>query len=411
MFYKFIWNGGNDRVKRQRLCNEYSMCGLRMIDPYIFSLAQKMIWVKQLLDDDYDSLWKHIELSVLDQFNNMRDILWKAHAPEKVLNMLHCTQLADSLRTWYIFRDKIVKKEFDNDFLYLGSSQCIWYNKNIRSRSKQFFYYEDWFRKGIVFLHDLLNPPHPGCNLFEELILDFDISLLGRRKYNFLLKNIPSPWLDGFNIQDFDIHKIIIDKLKQTTKVPKYAYHIMVEECVPENCNSYWKELCVVPETVNWEKIHVRNFKCTIDTLFRSFYFKIFHKAIAFNDFLFKIKRRDSPYCSFCNTVEETITHVFLQCDKVKPIWKDIIRLINQKENTSINVSDFGKMFGIIEDKFLTYIFLVVKYYIYICKFQGKTPDSNGLKACIKSNKDVEYLSSKKRGKLALHFRKWRLDF
>ena len=35
----------------------------------------------------------------------------------------------------------------------------------------------------------------------------------------------------------------------------------------------------------------------------------------------------------------------------------------------------------------------------------------NGLKACIKSNKDVEYLSAKKRGKLALHFRKWRLDF
>ena len=56
---------------------------------------------------------------------------------------------------------------------------------------------------------------------------------------------------------------------------------------------------------------------------------------------------------------------------------------------------DFGKMFGIIEDTFLTYIFLVVKYYIYICKFQGKTPDSNGL---IKSNKDVEYLSAKKKG-------------
>ena len=134
--------------------------------------------------------------------------------------MLHCTQLADSLRTWYIFRDKIVKKEFDNDFLYLGSSQCIWYNKNIRSRSKQFFDYEDWFRKGIVFVHDLLNPPHPGCKLFEELILDFDISPLGRRKYNFLLKNIPSPWLDGFNIQDFDIHKRIVDKLTTNHQSP-----------------------------------------------------------------------------------------------------------------------------------------------------------------------------------------------
>ena len=48
--------------------------------------------------------------------------------------------------------------------------------------------------------------------------------------------------------------------------------------------------------------------------------------------------------------MEETIIHGFLQCDKVKPIWKDIIRIINQKENTIINVSDFGKMFGIIED-------------------------------------------------------------
>ena len=82
----------------------------------------------------------------------------------------------------------------------------------------------------------------------------------------------------------------------------------------------------------------------------RSFYFKVFHKPIAFNDILFKIKRRDSPYCSFCKKVEETIIHVFIQCDKVKPIWNEVIRIINQNEDTNINVSDFGKMFGINED-------------------------------------------------------------
>ena len=41
---------------------------------------------------------------------------------------------------------------------------------------------------------------------------------------------------------------------------------------------------------------------------------------------------------------------------------------------------------------------------MYICKFEGKTPDFNGLKACIKSNKDVEYLSAKKRGNLLYIF-------
>ena len=60
IFYSFIWNGGKDRVKRRLMCNDYSFCGLRMIDPYAYSLAQKMTWVKCLLDKDYDSVWKRI---------------------------------------------------------------------------------------------------------------------------------------------------------------------------------------------------------------------------------------------------------------------------------------------------------------------------------------------------------------
>ena len=133
----------------------------------------------------------------------------------------------------------------------------------------------------------------------------------------------------------------------------------MVDECLPENCNSFWKELCVVPESLNWEKIHLGNVKCTIDSRLRSFYFKVFHKAIALNDFCSRSKGETLQLFSFCNKVEETMIHVFLQCDKVKPIWNDVIKIINHKENATINVSDFGK---INEDTFLTYMFLVVKY-------------------------------------------------
>ena len=65
LFYKFIWNGGNDRVKRNILCNDFDKGGLRMIDPLIFSQAQKFIWIKQLLDPNYSSFWKVLEMSVL----------------------------------------------------------------------------------------------------------------------------------------------------------------------------------------------------------------------------------------------------------------------------------------------------------------------------------------------------------
>ena len=38
-----------------------------MIDPYNFSLAQKMTWVKLLRDNQFESIWKTIESAGMDQ--------------------------------------------------------------------------------------------------------------------------------------------------------------------------------------------------------------------------------------------------------------------------------------------------------------------------------------------------------
>ena len=116
-----------------------------------------------------------------------------------------------------------------------------------------------------------------------------------------MIKNIPFPWLDGLNINDFDVHEEIIKKLKQCKKVTKYSYSIFGDECIPEKSISFWKDSCLLPDNINWEKTHLTNFKSTLDPRLRAFYFKIFHRTIAFNDFLFKIKRKDCPLCFFCN--------------------------------------------------------------------------------------------------------------
>ena len=63
------------------MCNDFSSGGLRMIDPYSFCLAQKMLWVKLLLDDNYESLWKTIEISLLNRFSTKKDMLWQTYAP------------------------------------------------------------------------------------------------------------------------------------------------------------------------------------------------------------------------------------------------------------------------------------------------------------------------------------------
>ena len=152
------------------------------------------------------------------------------------------------------------------------------------------------------------------------------------------------------------------------------------------------------------------NFKCTIDSRLRSFYFKILHRTIALNAFLFKIKRKDSPNCSFCTKESETIIHIFCECPVVNLVWDELLSIINQKQHSNITISHFGKMFGIQGDKFLTFIFLALKYYIHCCKFSNKTPNIVEFKARLKVIKDTEYFISKKRGKLPIHFKKWRFD-
>ena len=85
----------------------------------------------------------------------------------------------------------------------------------------------------------------------------------------------------------------------------------------------------------------------------------------ALNKFLHKIKRKDSPNCSFCNTEPQTFIHFFIDCNIVKSIWDQTLNSINKKSNKIINASKFDKMFGYLEDKFVTYIFIILKYYIY----------------------------------------------
>ena len=103
LFHKFIWNGGNDRVKRDILCNDYDHGGLRMFDPLLFFQAQKSIWVKQLLDPNYSSFWKKIEMSILEDFHPDWTILFRSDPPDCVLNTIPICQLIDTIKLWYLY--------------------------------------------------------------------------------------------------------------------------------------------------------------------------------------------------------------------------------------------------------------------------------------------------------------------
>ena len=170
---------------------------------------------------------------------------------------------------------------------------------------------------------------------FDDLIIEFDISYKDRRKYNALFENVINcGLLDDFSDQVYDIFNIFSNNIILAPKVPRYTYYIMLKKLPPEKYQNFWGNILVdsgYNVDVEWDENHNRNIKCTIETQLRSFYFKVFYKAIAFNSFLFKIGRKDSPLCSFCSKSPETTLHVFCECEKVRPIWDELLQLINDK--------------------------------------------------------------------------------
>ena len=328
-------------------------------------------------------------------------VLFKSHSTESILNKLN-PQIAESIRIWYLYRDKMK--------IEMNLSDChffepIWFNCNIRLKSKTYFYYPSWYDKGIHCIQDLLC----GDRVMEffELVLDYDISIPDLRKYNFLIKGLPYDWIKQSNNQDpFDL---IVDCLVQLKKVPKFAYSILQDKLVAEDLEEKWFYYFNLEEDVDWAVIHTRNFTCTIETQLRSFYFKIFHRAVATNDFLFKINRSDSPLCAFCKLSPETIVHFLIECPVVQDLWKDITEIGNP-----LDISFFERMFGINQDschnQCMNFIFLCTKFDIYRCKFQNQVPSFQALLSFIRLKIKSEYIIAKQNDKLHKHLKKFKFS-
>ena len=61
------------------------------------------------------------------------------------------------------------------------------------------------------------------------------------------------------------------------------------------------------------------------------------------------MKIADSPLCTFCNHLDETIEHVFLSCEYSKRLWKNVRDWVNKEQdlpnlNPRMLLSDLWKI-------------------------------------------------------------------
>ena len=73
-------------------------------------------------------------------------------------------------------------------------------------------------------------------------------------------------------------------------------------------------------------------YKSTIDVKMRTFQFRLLHRYIALNNFLFRIKISETDKCMFCNLEKETLSHLFYYCVEVRNLWLHLKTWLNTKD-------------------------------------------------------------------------------
>ena len=108
----------------------------------------------------------------------------------------------------------------------------------------------------------------------------------------------------------------------------KLAYTILIERhaSLPQRNQSKWKSDFQAhgAEMIDWSKSYSLPFPCTRESKLQTFQFKLLHRRISTNRYLFKIGLISSELCSFCESSTETLLHLFWECPQVKIFWNEV---------------------------------------------------------------------------------------
>ena len=101
------------------------------------------------------------------------------------------------------------------------------------------------------------------------------------------------------------------------------------------------------------------------------FQLRIINRILTTNKSVAKYKVNQSPLCTFCKETDETISHLFYDCRKVKIFWKQLENEINQKcssikvKNLSKSLILLGSSTNFESNAIFDTLLVMAKYYIY----------------------------------------------
>lgn len=365
----FIWAGKTPKIAKNTLIQNIPNGGLKLCSYGEKVKALLLSWVKRLTTSN-QARWSLIP-KYMYKTNDLYEYFSYKHQPMKKNDIPLFYKNIHNLWGQVYNSEPTNTKDIYNEIL--------WNNQYILVKGETLFW-KNWKEKGILKIRHLFNAKgdplsHAELTAKYKVKCDF-LSLLKIRQC------IPRNWkkeLQNNKAISEDAEEIILKidnkKLNIMSLKCRDFYWLLINRMkhIP-TCKIKWLEHFHKLEQVDydiWERIFKLAFSVTRETKIQSFQYRIIHRIIPCNKWLFNIKIRNSDQCNYCSETDD-LKHFFIHCEKVKDFWRSVFSWWNRISD--VKFKGGGEITECILFGFpgpediitvLNYIVLLAKFYIY----------------------------------------------
>ena len=391
MFYKFIWDGKRDSIKRTRLTQGYANGGLCMIEMKTFLNSLKLSWLRRLFLSQ--SVWAKLSEA---EIGGVQTVLNSGiHQLQKIIPQTSNPFWVDVIKALVSFLQcysPSVKEIL---------SESMWYSDHTKFRDKMI---RTWDKKGLRFIYDLFDNATGVLHTKESLEKHFNVKVTFLC-FESLLRSLPLP-VRQCKVANLPYPVIpwVIQTVLSKSNFGRFAYKIMIEKSLSsvqpsiERLRQKWSR----DIGIDIENNFIEVIDATSSTRLKYFHFRIVNRIISTNAFLNKIAISDDDSCSFCHREVETIVHLFWHCRKVQEFVQQINQELftnNNDINTQdINISPKSWFFPCDTTPLQALIITLAKIVIHESRMRGSLPSMAFLKNKLRYEAEIELFRSRTLG-------------
>lgn len=366
IFLKFIWNGKNDKIKRNTVYKPIPEGGLNMVNIKIFQQALHITWIRRLFNQNPAS-WKSIinqECPAIDKI--------KYYGPlycNRYINLTKNMFWVNVLQSFKQYATKYSASNRIEQYKY----EPLFYNNRLKIDPNLNGSYKLQSR-GVYLLHQMINWEEKRLMTRQEVNSKYstNIDFISIAHITQIIKNDLEKvnWInDGGICRNENNTTSFMHNIQKDEKGTKRIYSELLYNVNHKEIQKRWNKYHL--HNLDFERIFNVIHKSLSCTRLKWLQIRITYKILTTNKSVAIYDNNQTPLCTFCAEKEEDICHLFYDCKIVRKFWQQLEQEISTKcrINQSVKfpkeliIFAFSPLFH--SCRVLDIILLMAKMYIY----------------------------------------------